>query len=500
MSVLKKLAGQTVLYGLSSMIGRAINFLLVPVYTKLLLPPEYGIVTELYAYAAFFNILYLFGMETTYFRFANKKENQESHIFNHVNTQVLFSSSVFSIVLLLLLVPINSYLGYSQHPDYVLYVVLILFTDATLSIAFARLRLMNKAFLFASVKLLNIFLTVLLNVFFLWGLPVLLKSSFLSPEIKEFILSFYNPKDLVSYIFLSNLIANVLQFPFLIEYFKGYRFVWDSSMYKPMLVYAMPLMVMGLAGMVNEMLSRLILKEILPDDFYSGVTKLHVLGVFGACYKLSMFMTLAVQAFRYAAEPFFFNRASDKNSPQLFADVMKWFVFVCLIIFLIVSLNVDIIKHFLQNEAYWEGLAIVPILLMANLFLGVYYNLAIWFKLTDKTYWGIYISLFGAIVTIGGNFVLIPLMGYIGAAWATCICYVLMAVLSFLIGQKLYPIPYQWFKIVSWIVSAIFLVYLVDQLPIHTKWINILIVSIVILFWAVSILVLEKHKNRSKAK
>ena len=500
MSVLKKLVGQTALYGLSSMIGRAINFLLVPVYTSLLLPSEYGVVTELYAYAAFFNILYLYGMETTYFRFANKEGNEEKHIFNHVNTQVLFSSTFLSVFLLLLLTPLNNYLGYQLHPEYIVYVVLILFTDAALSIAFARLRLKNKAFLFASVKLMNIFLTVLLNIFLLWGLPVLLKSGYLTNEAKEYILRFYDPNDLVSYIFISNLIANVLQFPFLIGAFKGYKFVWDSILYKPMLIYAMPLMVMGLAGMVNEMLSRLLLKEVLPDDFYPGSTKLHALGVFGACYKLSMFMTLAVQAFRYAAEPFFFSRASDKNSPQLFADVMKWLVLVCLVIFLVVSMNMDIIKHFLQNKAYWEGLIIVPILLMANLFLGIYYNLAIWFKLTDKTYWGIYISLFGATVTIVGNIILIPVMGYVGAAWATCLCYALMAVISFLIGQKFYPIPYQAIKMAFWIVSAVIVLKGFELLSFPDGWFKEIAANMIILIWAVSILLLEKHKNRSKAK
>jgi len=500
MSVLKKLVGQTALYGLSSMIGRAINFLLVPVYTSLLLPSEYGVVTELYAYAAFFNILYLYGMETTYFRFANKEGNVETHIFNHVNTQVLFSSTFLSVFLLLLLTPLNNYLGYQLHPKYIVYVVLILFTDAALSIAFARLRLKNKAFLFASVKLMNIFLTVLLNIFLLWGLPVLLKSDYLSIESKEYILKFYDPNDLVSYIFISNLIANVLQFPFLIGAFKGFKIVWDSILYKPMLVYAMPLMVMGLAGMVNEMLSRLLLKEVLPDDFYPGSTKLHALGVFGACYKLSMFMTLAVQAFRYAAEPFFFSRASDKNSPQLFADVMKWFVLVCLVIFLVVSMNMDIIKHFLQNKAYWEGLTIVPILLMANLFLGIYYNLAIWFKLTDKTYWGIYISLFGAAVTIVGNIILIPVMGYVGAAWATCLCYVLMAVISFLIGQKFYPIPYQAIKMAFWIISAVIVLKIFELLSFPDGWFKEIAANMIILIWGCSILLLEKHKNRSKAK
>lgn len=506
MSLLKKLAGQTALYGLSSMIGRAINFLLVPVYTSLLLPAEYGIVTELYAYAAFFNILYLFGMETTYFRFANKKDADESHIFNHVNTQVLFGSFIISGIIFLLTPTIAMHLSEgnlektaADFTAYIYYIVLILFTDAALAIVFARLRMRSKAFWFASVKLMNIGITVLLNIVLLWGIPLLLRLDAISQETKDLILQWYDPTDLVSYIFISNLIANFLQLPFLIKAFTGFKFVWDTYLYKPMLVYALPLMVMGMAGMVNEMLDRLILRELLPDDFYPGSSKLHALGVYGACYKLSMFMTLAIQAFRYAAEPFFFSRAADKNSPQLFADIMKWFVLVCLLIFLAVSLNMNIVKHFLGSEAFWEGLAIVPILLLANLFLGVYYNLAIWFKLTDKTYWGIYISLFGAGLTVIGNIILIPLMGYMGAAYVTLFCYASMAVCSYLLGNKYYPIPYQTIKIAIWIISAAVLVYVSTHMHFTGTISNLLINNSIIVIWLGVILLLEKRFNRLKA-
>ena len=505
MSLLKKLAGQTALYGLSSMIGRAINFLLVPVYTSLLLPAEYGIVTELYAYAAFFNILYLFGMETTYFRFANKKDADEPHIFNHVNTQVLLGSFIISAIVFLVTPRIAAHLSIGNEDKsaadfvtYIYYIILILFTDAALSIAFARLRMRNKAFWFASVKLMNIGLTVLLNVILLWVIPVLLVSNSVTVETKQFILTWYDPNDLVSYIFISNLVANLLQLPFLFQAFKGFRFVWDRYLYKPMLVYALPLMVMGMAGMINEMLDRLILRELLPDDFYPGSSKLHALGVYGACYKLSMFMTLAVQAFRYAAEPFFFSRAADKNSPQLFADIMKWFVLVCLLIFLGVSLNMEIVKHFLGNK-FWGGLAVVPILLLANLFLGVYYNLAIWFKLTDKTYWGIYISLFGVIITIVGNIILIPIMGYMGAAYVTLLCYASIAICSYVLGHTYYPIPYQIIKIGTWILSAVGLVCFSAYVPKANIVSNLLINNVIIIVWLGIILLLEKRFNRLKA-
>lgn len=507
MSLLKKLAGQTALYGLSSMIGRAINFLLVPVYTSLLVPAEYGIVTELYTYAAFFNILYLFGMETTYFRFANKEGANEPHIFNHVNTQVFLGSGFVSLIIILFTPNIAAYLNIGNYVDrttdyvyYIYYIVLILFTDSVLAIAFARLRLRNKAFWFASVKLMNIFLTVLFNIILLWGIPSLLNSEYISEASKAFILQWYDPNDLVSYIFISNLLANVLQLPFLLKAFKKFRFVWDTYLYKPMLAYALPLMVMGMAGMINEMLDRLILRELLPDNFYPGSDKLHALGVYGACYKLSMFMTLAIQAFRYAAEPFFFSRASDKNSPQLFADIMKWFVLVCLLIFLVVSLNIDLVKYFLGNEKYWEGLAVVPILLLANLFLGVYYNLAVWFKLTDKTYWGIYISLIGVAITITGNILLIPLMGYLGAAWVTLACYFSVALISYRLGHKYFPVPYPIGKISAWIISASLLVCFSEYMKTPSVFHNILIYNGVIFIWFAWVLLLEKENIRSKTR
>jgi O-antigen/teichoic acid export membrane protein len=506
MSLLKKLAGQTALYGLSSMVGRAINFLLVPVYTSLLLPAEYGIVTELYTYAAFLNILYLFGMETTYFRFANKEGANEVHIFNHVNTQVLFGSGLISLLIVFFAPNIAAYLNIGNSVNriddyiyYIWYIVLILFTDAALAIAFARLRLQNKAFWFASVKLMNIFLTVLFNVILLWGIPTLLDSTYISPGVKTSILKWYDPKDLVSYIFIANLLANLLQLPFLLKVFKGFRLVWDTYLYKPMLVYALPLMVMGLTGMINEMLDRLILRELLPANFYPGRDKLHALGVYGACYKLSMFMTLSIQAFRYAAEPFFFSRASDKNSPQLFADIMKWFVLVCLLIFLGVSLNIDLFKHFLGNEKYWEGLGVVPILLLANLFLGMYYNLAVWFKLTDKTYWGLYISFFGAGITIAGNIVFIPILGYMGAAWVTLACYFSVTAVSYLLGHKYYPIPYPIVKILCWIGSASLLVYLSQYFRTASVLHNALIFNGAIVIWLVWILLLENPNIRTKA-
>ena len=249
--------------------------------------------------------------------------------------------------------------------------------------------------------------------------------------------------------------------PLLWKHFSVYRFRWNFEILQPLLIYAYPLMIMGLAGMVNEVLDRILLKPLLPEGFYPGLSKEEVLGIYGGCYKLSMFMTLAIQSFRYAADPFFFSQATDKNAPELFARVMNWFVVVCLIIFLIVSLfNNEIGTLVLRHKFYQQGLEVVPILLLANLFLGIYYNLSIWYKLTDKTYFGTIITLAGATITIALNFILIPLLGYTGAALATLLCYLFMAFASYKIGHHYFPIPYSLPKIIGYIGLAVGLVYL----------------------------------------
>lgn len=457
MSVLKKLAGQTALYGLSSMLGRALNFLLVPFYTAVLVPAEFGIMTELYAYVAFLNVLYLFGMETAYFRFANKEGSDENTIFNNVQSLILITSLFFSATLIIFSQNIASILDYPDKSNFIVWLAIILATDAIVSIPFARLRHEKKAGLFASTKVINIILNILLNLFFLVFCKKIYQGEFLQ-ELRPLVDIIYNPTLDVGYIFLSNLIANLLFIPMLWKSFVRYRFELNFKLLQPMFIYAYPLLFMGLAGMTNEVLSRIMLKEVLPESFYPNWTNLEALGIFGACYRLSMFMSLAIQSFRYAAEPFFFSQAQDKNSPAIFAKVMKWFVILCLLIFLVVSLNLNIFGLILTNPIYREGLLIVPFLLLGNLFLGVYYNLSVWFKLTDKTYYGTMISIGGAIVTLIFNLLLIPIIGFMGSAITTLICYFLMALASYILGQKYYPIPYPALSIISYLLFSCALV------------------------------------------
>jgi O-antigen/teichoic acid export membrane protein len=475
MSVLKKLASQTALYGLSSIVGRMLNYLLVPFYTSVFHPEDFGVVTEMYAYVAFLNIIFTYGMETAYFRFATKEKHRLAtangfitgtggndnalEIYRLSETTLLITSFVFAAILMGASSGIADVLGYTAHQNYIIWLALILATDAIVAIPFSRLRLEGKAAFFAFAKLSNIVLNVFFNVFYLVICPLIATK----PEyqdLRPIIRDIYNPDMGVGYVFLSNLLANIFTVILLFPTYRSFRFRFDLEKLKPMLTYAIPILFMGITGMINEVLDRVLLKVWLPEGFYSGQSNLAAVGVYGACYKLSMFMTIAIQAFRYAADPFFFSKAEDDSSPLLFAKVMKWFVLVCLLIFLSVTLNLDILQYILRKEEFREGIMIVPVLLVANLFLGVYYNLSFWFKLTDRTIYGTYISVGGALLTIALNWILIPILGYMGCAITTLICYFSMAVVNYILGQKYYPIPYPVVKLSGYITFACFLAYI----------------------------------------
>ena len=460
--MLKKLLSQTALYGLSSMIGRALNYLLVPFYTKIFAPEAFGIVTELYAYIAFLNVVFTYGMETAYFRFATKDSLQKDAIYNVSLSAILVSSTVLGALLFVFAQPIANVLHYPNQAYLISWIAAILAIDAIVAIPFAKLRLEGKAAYFAGAKLTNIVLNIALNYILLVYIP------------NHYPDSYFGKPD-VGYVFLANLVANALLIPILLQSFISFRFKLDLEILKPMLKYAYPLLFMGLAGMVNEVLDRILLKQLLPENFYPGISKLAAVGIYGACYKLSIFMSLAIQAFRYASEPFFFARSQDKNAPELYARVMHWFVIVCAAIFLLISINLDTLQHILRQPIYRTGLVVVPVLLLANLFLGVYYNLSVWYKLTDKTYFGTWLTFAGAGITLAFNFALIPIMGYLGAAYATLICYASIAGLSYYFGNKYFPVPYKLQSAIMYIVVAIVLVIAQKQIHIENIWINFIV-------------------------
>jgi O-antigen/teichoic acid export membrane protein len=471
MSIAKKLVGQTAAYGLSSIVGRALNYLLVPIYTAVFLTEEYGVVSYLYAGVGFFNIVYTYGMETAFFRFANKPGADRDKLYNQVLSLIICSSLVFTTVLILASGAIASYIGFPDQQEYIIWLAVILAVDAIVAIPFARLRLLNKAVKFASVKLANILLTVGANMFFLVICRNIYDGEYLQ-EVRPLVAYIYDPDFGIGYIFLINLVANALIIPMLWREFFSFRFELSKELLRPMLSYAYPLLFMGLAGAVNELLDRILLQEWLPEGFYPGKSNFDAIGIYSACYKLAIFMTLAIQAFRYAAEPFFFSQAAEKDSPQTFALIMKWFVIVCAFIFLFISANLEDFALFLRGEDYREGIMVVPVLLLANLFLGVYYNLSVWFKLTDKTRFGTFISFGGAAITILFNLLLIPVLGYMGSAIATLICYFSMALVSYILGSRHYPIPYPVKTMAGYVLLAIVLVWLALGIEVPNFWLR----------------------------
>jgi O-antigen/teichoic acid export membrane protein len=441
----------------------------------------------------FFNVLYALGLETAFFRFANRPGVDRQQLYNRVLSFILVTSLVFTGIILVFIRPISRLIDFPDQQQYISWLAIILAIDAITAIPFARLRLENKALKFAGIKMTNILITVLGNVFIFLFCHQVYRGNFL-PALKPLVATFYFPEWGLGYVFLINLVANLLYLPLLWRELAGFRFRLDLSFMKPLLQYGYPIMLMGFAGMVNELLDRILLLEYLPAGFYPGLNNKEALGAYNACYKLAIFMSLAVQAFRYAGEPFFFSQAKEKNSPQTFALVMKWFVVVCALIFLFVSVNLDVFKLFISDPQFHIALGIVPILLLANLFLGVYYNLSAWFKLTDKTHFGTLISFGGAGVTILLNILLIPYLGYMGSAWATLACYFSMAVACYLIGQKYYPIPYPVGSILFYLATAIGLYFLSQRVSIaQDLWRHAFHLALVGVFLLV-VLVVEKPR------
>jgi O-antigen/teichoic acid export membrane protein len=462
---LKKLAGQTVIYGLSSVVGRLLNYLLVPLYTRYFLPSEYGVVTELYAYVAFLVVILTYGIETAFFRYSQRVPNKKS-VYSTALISLLITSCIFVSIIYFNASPISNWLQYPEFPEYIRWFTIIIGLDAVSAISFAKLREQNKASRFALVRLLNIFINIGLNLFFIIYCPYALEKGLSSVE---FVNSVYSADIGVGYIFIANLIASVVTFLMLLPEMIKSVWIFDKSLWKQMMIYGLPLLIAGLAGMTNETIDRILLKHLLP----SNVNSSSELGLYGAFYKLSILMILFIQTFRFAAEPFFFAQEKEKNARKVYADVMKYFVIITSFIFLSVSLFYDFIILFLgENYHDPRGFKVVSILLAANLFLGIYYNLSIWYKLSEKTKYGAYLSMFGAVITLCLNFILIPKIGFVGSAWATLICYVSMTVVSYYLGRKHYKIPYPLKRIsfylglvaVLYFTSMIFNSYIINSL------------------------------------
>lgn len=464
MSALRKLAGQTAIYGLSSIVARFLNFLLVPLYTSKFVfePAEYGVVTALYSWTALLNVVLTFGMETTYFRFASKdhvKDNPDGgRVLYATATWGLFLPAfVFMLFGGLFSAQLANVLHFGAYASSVLMLVLIIGIDAITTIPMARLRQQGRPWKYAAINMLSVGVNIVLSVFFF----LYCMKQYNMGHNHSLINAVYDPAFGVGYVFAINLVATAVKLLVLLPSWPSWK-PMDRDLLRDMLAFGAPLMIAGLAGMVNETADRVILKYLLPADVAD-----EQIGIYGACYKLAVLITLFIQAFRMGAEPFFFSHAKEKNSRETFAHIMNVFVAVCMSAFLVVMLFLDLFKWFIPNPAYHQGLRVVPILMLANVFLGIYYNQSVWYKLTDRTRVGSTISLIGAAITLVLLFALIPYLGYMGAAWTTLICYASMAAISYVWGQKHYPIPYNTTRVLLYMAGAVVLWWGCEQLPVE---------------------------------
>lgn len=486
MHPLKKLAEQTAVYGLSTIVGRLLNFLLVPLYTNVFPPQEYGVITELFAYAVFLQVILTYGMETGFFRFSQKNYKIDT-VFSTSITSLILTSSLFLILLFVFSDSISNFLGYSDNKQYIIWLGIILVLDSITAIPFAKLRQENKAFKFVIFKLINISVNIGLNLFFL----LLCKDSNIL-----FLNNLYNPEIGVGYIFISNLVASAVTFSmFLPDFFKS-KYKFDKSLYKSMLIYSLPLLISGLAGTINETLDRIVIKFwiYIPDN----ITDIHQfimyqLGIYGANTKIAVFMMLFVQTFRFAADPFYFAEAKNPGFEKTFADVMKYYTILGCLIFLGIILYLDIFKHFI-DEKYFDGLIIVAPLLLSRLFFGISYNLSFWYKLKDKTSAGIVIFVIGALITIILNFILIPKIGYLGCAYANLGCYTVMMLISYFWGQKVMPINYDLKRILGYIFLSVTLYFLSRLFKQEQFYINLLINTFLLSVFLIAIAYFENIK------
>ncbi len=461
MGILRRLAAQTAIYGISSIVGRFLNYLLVPLFTYYFTPAEYGVVSEFYAYSGFFAVLLVFGFETGYFRFRVNDGVSPELAYSTALRFLLLANLVFFAALFALQQPVAVVLQHNDHPEYVWWIALILALDSVGAIGFARLRAEEKALRFAGIKIFEIGVNVALCVFFIVYARKLHDAS-----ADSVIGSLWDPAVGVGYIFIANIAASAFKFVLLAPQLRGITKGFDRDLFLKMLRYSLPMVVIGFAGIINEMLDRALMKYLLPGDTQSNLAQL---GIYSACFKLSILMSLFIQAYRYAAEPFFFAQSKDRAAPQTYANVLNYFVIFCGFIFLFVTLYLDVFKYFI-GEPYRVGLSIVPILLIANIFLGIYINLSIWYKLTDRTLMGAWVSLIGAGITILFLVLWVPRVGYIGAAWAHLASYGTMAIVSYLLGRKYYPVPYDLVRVFGYIGFAITL-YVANQKLIHaTGW------------------------------
>ncbi len=487
MSGIKKLAGQTLWYGIPSILSRFIgyimNFTLLIFFAQ---PSTTADVTQLYAAIPFLNVLFTYGLETAYFRFSQDKDKQT--LYSTLSLSLIASSIGFSILLFLFREKISNALGIEGHPQYILWMIGIVFFDAISTLAFARLRQENRPKKYAFVRLAGIIVNFLVVILCVGILPKYMPNS-----------SLYSSFDRIDFYFIGNICGSIITFILLFGEFRQIKFKFNINLWKLVMKYSYPLIIVGLGGMVNDMLSRLIYRHVVDLPKIEADTQL---AIFGNIYRLAVLITIMIQAFRMAAEPFFFNRSKEANAQKTYARIMKFFVIACCFMFLFVGLYLDVFRWLItliHREKWLEGLAIVPLLAMGNIFLGIYYNLSIWYKLTHKNMIGAIITLAGVVITIVLNILLIPTLHYTGAAIATFCCYLFMMIASYLLGQKYYPVPYAMKKLIAYLVlvSLLYGCHVGLTILIHPLWFSVLLATLLFVFftWFVGKVEAKELKN-----
>ena len=442
MSKLKSLAKDTAIYGLSSIVGRFLNYLLVPLYTAKMTVESgnYGIVTNMYAWTAVLLVLLTFGFETTFFRFASKENSDVKKVFSMSMQVIGVLCGVFLLAVFVFLPDIAGNLGYSENPEFIGMMAVVVALDALQSIPFGLLRYQKRPIKFASLKLLFIGLNIAMNIFAFVILPEL------ATVYPDTFGNMYDPNNQAFYVFFINLICTSLITLFFIPELKMFSFTADRHMLKSMMNYSWPLLILGVAGILNLHADKIIYTYLVP-----GQQGIEELGVYGACVKVAAIMAMLMQAFRYAYEPFVFGNSKEKDSKELYAKAMKYFIVIALIAFLVVVFYMDIMRYII-SPSYWDGLAVVPIVMAAEIFMGIYFNLSFWYKLNDETYWGAIFSFIGCAILFAVNFIFVPIYGYMACAWASFAGYFTAMLLSYIVGQKRNAIGYDMKSIIKYIV------------------------------------------------
>ena len=449
MSGIKKLAGQTVWYGFSSIFGRFLNYLLTPLLVTIFASGDYGKISTLFTIAAFLNIVYTYGLETSYFRFSSIEP--EHKVYNTCSSSLFITTAFFSVILLFFTQSIAGFLEMPDNPEFIKWVIIIVALDTLSVMPFAKLRFEGRPRKFAAIKVLNILINIGFVIFFL----VVCKNAH-DNNANNFFSTLYNPKINIGYVLIANLIASGITLLLLSKEIMQFRFRLSPGFWKKLMQYSWPLIIVGFGGIINETIDRIMLLKLYPGTTEEAFSQS---GIYSANYKLAIVIVLFIQAFRMGAEPFFFKQSTSDNAQRTYAKVMKFFVITCCFCFLGVTLFLDIWKYFMgtAHKEYYTGLKVVPLLMTAKIFLGIYYNLSIWYKLKDRNLTGAWITLGGAAITILFNWFFIPVLGYMACAIATVLCYGFMMVVSYSLGQKHYPVPYATKKILAYITVCLLL-------------------------------------------